>query len=119
MVLVGKIQQLVPDYMVMGERGMYDMKKMEMELPPNTFPMMAGHGQFGPIGMGGMFTLLKVRADQAPNDYSDPGDYQHPPGTVAFEFQGPTPEAVRPTASATPAPQGLPSVRKPSGHHHH
>jgi FtsP/CotA-like multicopper oxidase with cupredoxin domain len=117
--LVGKIQQLVPDFMVMGERGMYDMKQMEMELPPNTAPMMAGQGQFGPIGMGGMFTLLKVRADQAPDDYADPGDYQHPPGSVAFEFQGAPPDAVRPSANTPPAPSGLPSVRKPAGHHHH
>jgi len=67
-----------------------------MELPPNTLPMMAGHGQFGPIGMGGMLTVLKVRANQPPNDYRDPGPYAFPSGTVAFEYRGPVPEAVRP-----------------------
>jgi manganese oxidase len=117
--LVGQIQQLVPDYMVMGERGMYDMKEMEMELPPNTFPMMAGQGQFGPIGMGGMFTLLKVRANQAPNDYSDPGHYAYPPGTVAYEYQGPSLETARPPDASTAQPNGLPTVRKPNGHGHH
>lgn len=117
--VVGKIQELVPDYMVMGERGMYDMKEMEMELPPNTFPMMTGQGQFGPIGMGGMFTLLKVRADQAPNDYSDPGHYAYPPGTVAYEYQGPSPEPVRPPDASSAQPSGLSTVRKPSGHNHH
>ncbi len=30
-----------------------------------------------------MFTVVKVREDQAPGDYKDPGWYQHPPGTVA------------------------------------
>jgi hypothetical protein len=39
---------LVPDYMVMGERGMADMGEMEMPLPDNTLPMMTGHGPFGP-----------------------------------------------------------------------
>jgi hypothetical protein len=42
--LVGKIQKIVPDYMLMGERGMGDMGAMEMPLPDNTFPMMTGQG---------------------------------------------------------------------------
>jgi hypothetical protein len=130
--LVQKIQRLIPDYMVMGERGMYDMKDMPMELPPNTFPMMAGQGQFGPIGMGGMFTLLKVRADQKPNDYTDPGDYTYPTGTVAYEYSGPVPDSVRAPQAAshaehagheahTPATPTTtrPQVRKPQGHSHH
>jgi hypothetical protein len=87
--LVQKIQRLSPDYMVMGERGMADMGEMEMELPENTFPMMTGTGPYGPIEMGGMFTTLKVRAEQKPGDYSDPGDYKQPPGTQSFEFKGP------------------------------
>ena len=93
--LVGRIQQLVPDYMVMGERGMGDMKEMPMMLPEQTLPMMAGHGPYGPIGMGGMFTALKVRRDQPPGDYSDPGWYAQPPGTQAFEWTGPLPEPQR------------------------
>jgi hypothetical protein len=51
--------------------------------PANTYPMMAGTGPFGPIEMGGMFTVVKVRNDLAPGDYSDPGWYANPPGTVA------------------------------------
>ena len=39
-----KITKLVPDYMVMGERGMADMGEMEMPLPDNTLPMMTGSG---------------------------------------------------------------------------
>lgn len=93
--LISKIQKVVPDYMLMGERGMYDMKEMEMPLPENTAPMMTGHGQFGPIGMGGMLSVLKVRKDQKPGDYSDPGPYKFPAGTVAHEWTGSTPAATR------------------------
>jgi hypothetical protein len=49
--------------------------------------MMTGTGPHGPIGMGGMFTVLKVRADQAPDDYSDPGWYEPPPGTAAYRSE--------------------------------
>ena len=80
-----RIVSLVPDYMVMGERGMADMGEMEMPLPDNTLPMMTGTGPFGPIEMGGMFTVFKVRDRLAAGDYSDPGWYDHPPGTVAWE----------------------------------
>jgi manganese oxidase len=83
-----KIVKLVPDYMVMGDRGMADMGEMEMPLPANTLPMMTGQGPFGAIEMGGMFTVLKVREGLARNDYRDPGWYRHPPGTVAYEWKG-------------------------------
>lgn len=79
------LSKLLPGYMVMGERGMADMGEMVMPLPKNTLPMMTGEGQFGPIEMGGMFTVLKIRSDQKPGDYSDPGWYQYPEGTVAYE----------------------------------
>jgi FtsP/CotA-like multicopper oxidase with cupredoxin domain len=42
-----RITKLVPDYMVMGERGMADMGEMEMALPDNTLPMMTGQGRWG------------------------------------------------------------------------
>jgi FtsP/CotA-like multicopper oxidase with cupredoxin domain len=118
--LVQKIQRHTPDYMVMGERGMADMGEMEMELPANTFPMMTGTGPYGPIEMGGMFTTLKVRADQKPGDHSDPGWYAMPPGTQAREV--PTPGAAsRAPSSSTPDPQApaAASARKPAGPHHH
>ena len=50
--VVHKIQKLVPDYMVMGERGMADMGEMEMPLPDNTLPMMTGQGPMGAAGDG-------------------------------------------------------------------
>jgi len=37
--------------------------------------------------MGGMFTILKVRAGIT--SYDDPGWYQNPPGTVASPIAGP------------------------------
>jgi hypothetical protein len=119
--LVGKIQKIVPDYMVMGERGMADMGAMEMPLPDNTFPMMTGTGPFGPLEMGGMFTTLKVRQGLGANDYRDPGDFQHPQGTLAYEWQGApaaTPRPARVDAPGTAPTE--PSARKPaaSGHQH-
>ncbi|MCC7274582.1 MAG: copper oxidase [Alphaproteobacteria bacterium] len=85
------IARLVPDYMVMGERGMADMGAMEMPLPDNTLPMMTGAGPFGALEMGGMFTVVKVRDGLARDDYRDPGWYRHPKGTVAYEWTGPLP----------------------------
>ncbi len=121
--LVKKIQRHTPDFMVMGERGMADMGEMEMELPENTFPMMTGTGPYGPIEMGGMFTMLKVRADQKPDDYKDPGWYKMPPGTQSREVAAPT---AKPTSSMAPGadPAGAPpaataAVRKPAGGHKH
>ena len=79
-----KLRRLIPEYMVMGDRGGAHMASMHMQLPENTLPMMTGQGPYGPIGMGGMFTVFKVRADQSRDDYSDPGWYAPPPGTTAY-----------------------------------
>lgn len=79
------VRKLVPDFHPMGSAGMAEMGSMEMAMPDNTLPMMTGFGQFGPIEMGGMFTLVKVRENLAANDYGDPGPYRHPDGTVAHE----------------------------------
>jgi manganese oxidase len=76
-----KVQKLLPGYMAMGERGMDEMAEMNMGGPKNTLPMMAGEGPFGAVGMGGMFTMIKVRSGL--KNYSDPGWYKNPPGTVA------------------------------------
>jgi FtsP/CotA-like multicopper oxidase with cupredoxin domain len=111
-----KISKLIPDYMVMGERGMHDMAEMEMPLPDNTLPMMTGHGPFGPIGMGGMFTTVKIREGLARDDYRDPGPYPQPRGTRAWEWQGePLPEPER-AAEASNGPTV--TVRKPVHHDH-
>ncbi|MBL8298097.1 MAG: copper oxidase [Rhodanobacteraceae bacterium] len=81
-----RIRQLLPGYMAMGENGMAEHAEhvaMGLKGPANTLPMMTGRGQFGPIEMGGMFTVVKVRDDLAPNDFRDPGDYRYPAGRVA------------------------------------
>ena len=91
--LTKAIRKLVPDYMAMGSAGMAEMGAMEMPMPDNTLPMMTGFGQFGPIEMGGMFSVVKVREGLERNDYKDPGWYQHPAGTVAREFNDGVPAA--------------------------
>ena len=118
--LVGPLQKLAPDYMVMGERGMADMGEMEMPLPDNTAPMMTGSGPFGGLEMGGMFSVLKVRQEQKPGDYTDPGWFQHPAGTVAREYTGPVADPVRPAAPSTTDANTHPlQVRKPGAHSAH
>jgi len=120
-----QITQLVPDYMVMGERGMHDMTEMEMPLPDNTAAMMTGTGPFGAVGMGGMFSVLKVRKDQKAGDYSDPGWFAHPPGTVAHEWTGGLAEPARGAGAGgtSMAPAVKPAepvqvqIRKPHGGH--
>jgi FtsP/CotA-like multicopper oxidase with cupredoxin domain len=74
-----RVRKVLPGYMAMGETGMGGMEGMGT--PKNTLPMMTGTGPFGPIQMGGMFTVLKVR--EGLTSYEDPGWYKHPAGTVA------------------------------------
>ena len=105
-----KINKIVPEYMVMGDKG-GSMGGMEMPLPDNTLPMMSGEGPFGGVEMGGMFTVLKVRKDQKRGDYSDPGWYKHPAGTVAYEWTGTLPEPERATNAGG---QSMPTVNKPN-----
>jgi FtsP/CotA-like multicopper oxidase with cupredoxin domain len=112
-----RIINLVPDYMVMGERGMADMGEMEMPLPDNTLPMMTGAGPFGPLEMGGMFTVVKVREGLAKNDYQNPGWYKHPQGKVAFEWNGTPPDAKR-VVQAADSGKVL-RARKPAGRSSH
>ncbi|MBP6702271.1 MAG: copper oxidase [Vicinamibacteria bacterium] len=81
-----KIRALVPGYMAMGKDGMAEHAQHaeHMKGLPNTLPMMTGTGPFGPIEMGGMFTVVKVR-ENLKNYDEDPGWYQYPEGTVAFK----------------------------------
>ncbi|MBV8617831.1 MAG: copper oxidase [Curvibacter sp.] len=125
--LAARIQDLIPDYMAMGGRGMADMGRMRMPLPDNTLPMMTGQGPFGGVEMGGMFSVLKVRKDQAPGDHRDPGWFSHPPGTQAHEVaRAPAEPSRQDAAGGSSMPLASPSghevevqVRKPGGHAHH
>jgi FtsP/CotA-like multicopper oxidase with cupredoxin domain len=76
-----KVNELLPAYMTMGTAGMGEMAMMRMPVPRNSIPMIGGKGPFGPIDMGGMLTVLKVR--EGITTYDDPGWYSHPAGTVA------------------------------------
>ncbi|MGJ4937990.1 multicopper oxidase family protein [Bradyrhizobium sp. HKCCYLRH3083] len=96
--LAAAVGKLAPDGMVMGNTGMA-MGNMEMPSPDNTLPMMTGSGQFGGIEMGGMFTVVKVREGLARDDYRDPGPYQFPKGSVAYEVAS-VPEPPPRTGSA-------------------
>jgi hypothetical protein len=81
---------------------------------------MTGKGQFGALDMGGMFTVVKVRRGQKRGDYSDPGPFRHPAGTVAYEFTGQLPDPTRAAAAKAPAGSVEVQVRKPaSGHGGH
>ena len=115
--VLDRITKLIPDYMAMGEQGMAEMGSMEMPLPDNTLPMMTGQGPFGPLEMGGMFTVMKVRADVRAGDYRDPGWYPHPAGTVAREWTGPAPAASR--LAPVDAKGVEMKARKPGGGHGH
>jgi hypothetical protein len=80
------IRSMLPGYVAMGKNGMSEHSEhiaMGLPGPENTLPMMTGAGPFGSVEMGGMFTVLKVRAGLDADDYADPGWYRHPQGTVA------------------------------------
>ena len=106
--LEDKIRPMLPGYMAMGENGMavhqMHTDAGHMKGPENTLPMMAGKGPFGNLEMGGMFTVVKVRDEVAP-DYRDPGWYANPKGTVARRVAGPAkanPESTRPESKMDP-----------------
>jgi FtsP/CotA-like multicopper oxidase with cupredoxin domain len=79
------VQKILPEYMAMGSDGMDDMASMHMPGPVNTVPMMSGTGPFGPIGMGGMFLVIKVR-DEIDNS-SATSWYKSPPTEQAHRVR--------------------------------
>lgn len=76
-----RIQKIIPGYMTMGTKGMRDMTKKGMPLPPNSIPMLGLTGQFGQTVLGGMANVLRVRDEL--ESYEDPGPYPFPEGNVA------------------------------------
>jgi manganese oxidase len=122
--LTRAVKSVAPNAMAIGSEGMGMMGEMEMQLPDNTLPMMTGQGQFGPIEMGGMFTVMKVREDLAPGDYKDPGPYKNPPGTVAYAVNiAPAGEPARPPKAGKSPGMNMPGMEMPgmdmSGMKHH
>ncbi len=85
--IASELRALLPGFRPMGEHGMAEHQSHlamgHVTGPPNTLPMMTGQGPHGPIEMGGMFTTVKVRDDLSVGDYTDPGWYDAPAGTVA------------------------------------
>jgi len=61
-----------------------------------------------------MFSVVKVRDDVKRGDFSDPGPYKHPAGTLASEYTAEMPEAVR--SQAPQADANTLQVRKPGAH---
>ncbi len=105
------VQPLLPGYHTMGEHGMDEMGKHvqmgHVPVPDNSIPMVGSPGPFGYITMGGMYTNLKVRPK--PVDYdTDPGWYNHPPGTVARAVTAAEAarDGIRLTPGAAPAEHG-------------
>jgi len=70
-----KLRRVVPDYMSMGTAGMDEMSTMHMPQPANSISMVGGVGKHGPIAMGGMFTVVKIRDRLGTGD---PGWYDDP-----------------------------------------
>ena len=84
--LAAKINDLVPGYMAMGERGMDEMSTMRMPLPANTLPMMMGEGPFGGIDLGVVRQLHELPgAGHAIRPGHAPRDRDRPPARVQGE----------------------------------
>ena len=84
--VAARMRQMSPGFLPMAREGMAEHQEHTdggHQGPANTMAMMTGKGPFGNVEMGGMFTLVKTRDDVAPGDYSDPGWFAHPAGTVA------------------------------------
>ena len=120
-----KIRKLVPDYMVDG-RARHGRHGRDGDAAARQHRADDERRRARSAGSrwAACSRVLKVRRDQQPGDYRDPGWFRHPAGTVAYEFTGQMPEPARPAAGAAPArsaPVGDVEVqiRKPGGHGGH
>jgi len=65
-----------------------------------------------------MFSTLKIREGLGRNDYKDPGPYQFPKESVAYEFVGEMPDVQRQSVADDKVAVEV-QVRKPTGHAGH
>jgi len=72
-----RLARVEPQAMTMGQAGMGG--EMTMPIPANSVAMRSSPGPYGPIDMGGMFTLIKVRERAAEADAAS--WYTQPAGT--------------------------------------
>lgn len=83
--LAARTADLLPGSMIMGSTGMGDhgthVEMGHMAVPENSIPMLGLMGPRDYIPMGGLVSILKVRAGIT--NYNDPGWYENPPGTEA------------------------------------
>jgi hypothetical protein len=117
--------QLVPDYMVMGERGMHDMTEMEMPLPDNTAPMMTGTGPLRRRRHGRHVQRAQGAQGPEARRLQGPGLVPAPAGHRGLRvdrrladpapLQGARPGAMKPVAR--PRTEVEVTVRKPAGGH--
>jgi FtsP/CotA-like multicopper oxidase with cupredoxin domain len=75
--LEARMRQQLPGLMNMGGNGMFEHDEHagmgHVKGPENTLPMATGEGPFGSISMGGMLTIVKIRAGLTAG--KDPGWY--------------------------------------------
>jgi manganese oxidase len=80
-----RTRDVLPEAMIMGRDGMSDhgehVESGHMPVPENSIPMVGVRGPRGYIPMGGLVSILKVRAGIT--RYEDPGWFENPPGTEA------------------------------------
>ena len=116
--LEDRVRAQLPGFMAMGENGMHAHTEHSgmghMQGPENTLPMAMGQGPFGPIGMGGMLALLKVRSGQKGD--ADPGWYDSARVPRARRVKVAT-STVPPAAPTVPAADA-PAAHLPEHHHH-
>jgi FtsP/CotA-like multicopper oxidase with cupredoxin domain len=80
-----RTQDVLPEAMIMGRDGMDEhgqhVEMGHMPVPENSIPMVGVRGPRGYIPMGGLVTVIKVRAGIT--SFEDPGWFENPPGTEA------------------------------------
>jgi hypothetical protein len=122
-----KISNLIPDYMVMGERGMADMAEMEMPIPDNTAAHDDRPGALRQCGDGRHVQRVESAQRAKAGRLQGPGLVQAPVGTVAHEYTGAIAEPARfksEGGQSMPrekknASETVVQVRKPSSHSDH